>query len=81
VFGSSAISASIAQCAFWVLVVVGWSRRELGPRSLTAFLLLWLGGVVGLRYVPSGALFITSFTALLDIVLVLAVFKGDIRLT
>jgi len=79
--GSASVGAWIAQAAFWVLVVVGWFRRELGPRSLSVFLLLWLVGIVGLPYIPSGALFITSFTAILDIALVLVVFKGDIRLT
>ena len=48
----------------------------------TVFVLLGLVAWIGLpRMVPNGALFVTSALALLDIALVFAVFKGDVRIT
>jgi len=48
---------------------------------IAVFFCLWLGGFVGLRYIPSiGSLF-TSYVAVLDIALVFIVFKGDVRVT
>jgi len=78
--GSAGIAAWIAQIAFWGLIVVGLTSGELGFRRSAIFLALWLAGYVGLRFVSFGDLFLTSYVAVLDVVLVLTIFKGDVRI-
>jgi len=78
--GSPAVAAFIAFWAFWVLLVLGWLRGDLRAVGVTAFVLLWLAGFVGLRQVAAGLLF-TPYVAVLDIALVFAVFNGDVKLT
>ena len=72
--------APVAVWGFWVLLVLGWMFGELHAKAIAIFILLWLTGVVVSRFVLSGAPF-TSYVAVLDVALVLAVFKGDVRLT
>ena len=45
------------------------------------FLCLWVAALFGLPYVPYGAALFSSFVAVLDIVLVLVIFEGDVPLT
>ena len=81
--GSSAIGAWIAQAAFGGLLVYGWALGELTLKRIAVFLLLWVALRIGIAYVPyepAGAMF-PSFVAVLDIVLVFIIFKGDVRLT
>ena len=78
--GSAAIGAFIAQWGFRVLLVVGWTRGELRAVGTAIFLLLWLVGFFSSRYVLYGLLF-APYAAVLDIGLVLLIFKGDVRLT
>lgn len=81
--GSPAIAALIAHVAFWFLLVYGWAWGELDSKRIAVFLLLWLGGRLGLPYVPyepAQAMF-SSYVAVLDITLVFLIFKGDVRLT
>ena len=78
--GSSEIAAWIAHIAFWVLLIAGLALGELGKRSTATFLILWFAGHWGLPYIPYGAFLSSSFVAVLDVVLVLLVFKGDIRI-
>jgi len=77
---SAAIGALIALWGFWVLLAIGMARGELGMRSAAIFTMLWLVGFLGGRYVLNGQLFV-PYVAVLDIVLVLAIFKGDVRVT
>jgi hypothetical protein len=76
--GSAALGALIAHAAFWVLLVRGWLGGELGTTAASVFLALWLALAVAsqLPYLP-----FASVVALLDVVLVLIVFKGDVKLT
>lgn len=79
---SVAIAAWIARLAFPLLLVAGWIRGELGPRSTTLFVLLGIAIWIGLpRLITNGENFITSALAVLDIVLVFMIFKGDVRIT
>jgi len=78
--GSPVVAAFIARWTFWVLLVVGWTSGELQPRAIAIFILLWLAGFVGFRFVLDGLLF-APYVAILDIALVFAIFKGDVRLT
>ncbi len=76
--GSAAIAGVIAHVAFWVLLVIGW--REVGGRTMAAFAAVWIAGWLGLPLLHGELLFV-PLVAVLDIVLVLLVFKGDVRLT
>jgi hypothetical protein len=81
--GSAGVAAWIAHALFWGLLFFGWAWGQLSLKRVAIFLLLWLAGLVGLRFVPYSpviAMF-SSFVAMLDIALVFAIFKGDVRLT
>jgi hypothetical protein len=82
VVGSPFVAAFIARWTFWMLLGMGWLSKELAPKGIAIFLLLWLAGVVGFRYAvsPYDGLF-SPYVAALDVALVFAVFKGDIRLS
>jgi hypothetical protein len=76
--GSVGVAALIAQVVFVVVLIIGW--EDLGSRGAVFFLVLWLVAFVGREYVPYGPLLFTPYLAILDIVLVLILFKGDVRL-
>lgn len=74
---SVGIAAWIAHIAFAVLLVLGWN--EFG-RSRVIFPLLWMAGYLAQSYVPDGPPLFAPFVAVMDIVLVFMVFKGDVSL-
>lgn len=76
-------AALIAHVTFWVLIAVGIVVGELSTGGVALFLFLWLAGWVGLSYVPLGigAVLFAPFVAVLDIVLVFLIAKGDVRRT
>ena len=76
--GSPAAAALIAHAAFVVLIAAAW--LESGARLAVVFALLWIAGFVGLRYISYGPSLFAPYVAVLDIVLVFAVFKRDVRL-
>jgi len=79
--GSQGIAAWIAQIAFWILLVLGVSYGELNKKWATIFVGLWLVGYLGLpRLAWWTSSLVTPYVAILDIVLVFMVFKGDVRL-
>jgi hypothetical protein len=78
--GSPAIASLIAHFAFWGLLWHGWMRDEIGVKGIVLFLMLWVTGLYGLPYIPYGEAMFSSFVAVLDIVLVFLIFKGDVRL-
>jgi hypothetical protein len=82
VVGTPVIGAWIAQLAFWILLVLGVAYGALHRRAVIVFVVCWLLGYVGLPRLSwwTGPLF-TSWVAVLDIALVLLVFKSDVRLT
>ena len=71
--------ASVAVWGFWPLLVLGWWLDELSPRAIAIFVLLWVLGFAGLAALSLGA-FALPYIALVDVALVLAVFKGDVQL-
>jgi hypothetical protein len=77
--GSAAIGYWIAHAAFWILL--GIATTMLRVRHIAIFIALWLAGYVGLRELQTGSSWFMSYVAVLDIALVLTVFKGDVRLT
>ena len=78
--GTPAVFALIAHFAFWTLLVYGFLAGELHRRSLTIFLILWCAGMFTFPYIPyePGRAMVSSFVAVLDIALVLTIFKGDV---
>ena len=76
----SGIAALIAHVFFWLLLACGWFWEDLGPVGVTVLLALWAAGFSGCRTCAYGAAMFSSYVAILDIVLVFLVFKGDIRL-
>ena len=81
--GSAGVAGWMAHIAFWFLLVYGCAVGELRARGSGLFLVLWLVGLFGLPqvpYPPVQAMF-SSYVAILDVALVFAIFKGDVRLT
>jgi uncharacterized membrane protein len=79
--GSPAVASLIAHLLFWGLLLWGLLARDLRPRWALMFLLIWFLTPVGLSYVPYGPPLFPTVVAVLDIVLVFIVLKGDVRLT
>jgi hypothetical protein len=79
--GSIAIGAAIAKLVFVVVIALGFLYDELSRRTLAVFAIAGLVVWFGLPLVPGGALFVLPALAIVDIALVLAVFKGDVRVT
>jgi hypothetical protein len=78
--GSAAIGGWIAQLVFWVLIAIGAGSRELGLKAVALFVVMWLAGFFGLPRLSLGAMLFSPYTAVLDIVLVFLIFKGDVKL-
>ena len=79
---SSGVAAGlVAQVAFWAVMAIGVVSGELRARTGVVFAILWACGVFGLpRVSPTAGLFVTTYVAVLGIVLAFIVFKGDVRL-
>ena len=77
--GSPAVAGLIANAAFWLLIVLGWT--ELGGRRAAGFIAVWLIGYAGSGWVPQGAAWFIALVAVLDIALVFIVYRGDVHLT
>jgi hypothetical protein len=79
--GSLEIGHWIAALAFPTLLIVGFISQELKPRWVVLFAILGVTAWIGLpRFPPSGGYLVTPVLAVLDIVLVLIVFKRDFRI-
>jgi hypothetical protein len=72
--------AAIPKLAFVGLLIVGVVSGELRGKGLAVFVALGAGAWFGLPYLPRGGDFVTPTLAILDVVLVLVIFKGDVRL-
>jgi hypothetical protein len=80
--GSAGVASWIAYVSFWGLLLCGWLWDELRPPIIVTFALLWIAGLYGLPHLDtSGAAMFPSYVAVLDIALVLVIFKGDVPLT
>jgi hypothetical protein len=80
VTGSVGVAGWIAHIAFWAILGLGVAFGELQRRGAALSLLLWIAGVVVLPRLSSGSL-VTSYIAVLDVLLVFVVFKGDVHLS
>jgi len=79
--GAMGIGAWIAKLAFVGLLIAGTASGELRPKGIALFLALGVLVWFGLPYVPRGTNFVTPALALIDVALLLAVYKSDIRIT
>ena len=71
----------LAHPMFVILLVAGWVSEEIGRVGLAILIALWLiGWIVFPRVFEMGNMLFPVFVAILDVVLVLIVFKGDVRL-
>ncbi len=71
--------APVAVWGFWPLLAAGWWLGALRLKGTALFLLLWLAGFEGSRFILHGALFL-PYVAVLDIALVFVIFEGDVTL-
>ncbi len=79
--GTLSILPWIAHPVYWALVFAGWTTGEFGPARVLIFIALWFAGLIVIpRLLPAGFLLFPSYIAILDVALVLMVFKGDVRL-
>jgi hypothetical protein len=78
--GSASAAGIIAQAVFLGLLLLGFAYAEFSARRTAVFLFLWLAGLIGSSYVPYWFPF-PSYVAILDIALVLMIFKGDLKLS
>jgi hypothetical protein len=77
--GSIAVGYWIAHGAFWLLMA--FAALERGARTVVAFAVLWLVGYAGSAWLTQGTPLFVSYVAILDIALVLLVFRSDVRLS
>lgn len=66
----------IEQVAFVILLYIG--RDELGIKWISCLAVLWLASFGGLRFMPGGTYLWSALVAILDVVLVLVIFKEDV---
>jgi hypothetical protein len=78
--GSIGAAAWIAKLAFLALLAWGWISRDLGRVGAAVFLVLAAAVWLGLPRISNGENFVTPALALIDIALVFAIFKGDLRI-
>ena len=82
VISSGSVAAWVAQVAFWVILSLGIVFGDLKRSPTLIFLALWAVGFFALpRISPYSGLLVTPYVAVLDIVLVFLVFRGDVRLS
>ena len=77
--GAAGAGYWISHAAFWILVAL--AAVQLSGRRAALFVGLWLIGYAGSAWLQQGTALFMSYVALLDIALVLMIFKSDVRLT
>lgn len=78
--GSISVASWFAQVAFVALIVIGLWSGELRRTAATIFLALGISAWIVLPRFEDGVWFVTPVLAVLDIALVLVIFKRDIRI-
>ena len=64
--------------AFWIIVFVG--RSELGFKGITFFIVLWVGLLFGLMKLSIPSYWFVAAQSLIDAILIIVIFGGDIRI-
>jgi hypothetical protein len=78
---SISVAGWLARIGFVVLLAVGVWSGELGRRTTGVFLAIGLAAWILLPRFETGARILTPTLAILDIALVLAIFKRDVRIS
>jgi hypothetical protein len=79
VIGSGSVAALCAHAAFWAILGLGIAHDDISRKAAAIFLILWSAGFFLLpRISQFSGLFVTPYVAVIDIVLVFLVFKGDV---
>jgi hypothetical protein len=68
----------VAHVVFWLLLL--FRITQIGVGRAVSFVVLWGIGYAVSGWFMIGSMLFTSYVAVLDIVLVLLVFKGDVQL-
>ena len=63
---------------FWILLFLG--RSDLGAKGILFCVALWVGLLAGFIYLNIPGYYFTAAQALIDVVLILIIFKGDIQI-
>jgi len=63
---------------FWVLIFIG--KSELGFKGVVFCVLLWLGLLIGCTMLSLPSYWFIAAQALIDIILIIVIFGGDIRI-
>jgi hypothetical protein len=71
--------ALLPHVVFWVLLGAGWWMAELSYRQMAIAIALWVVAILFVSTLPFGGYWMTAMVAIIDIALILKVFKGDIR--
>lgn len=66
--------------AFFVLIVAGVWLQELETKHAVIFLIVWIVGLELFQFIGLSRLMFVGVEALLDCILVLKIFGGDIRI-
>ncbi len=61
---------------FWVLMILG--RSELGWKGIAFCVILWLGLLLAFYYFGVSPYVFIGVQAMLDVILIIVIFKGDI---
>jgi hypothetical protein len=63
--------------AFWVLLAIG--RKDLGRKKIFSFVAIWLALLIGFVSFSISPHFFVGPLVILDVILILMIFGGDIR--
>jgi hypothetical protein len=63
---------------FWILLFFG--RSDLGFKGVLFCIALWVGLLAGFIYLDIEPYYFTAAQAFIDVILILIIFKGDIRI-
>ena len=76
---TSGVFAWIGHLAFVALMLIDiWN--DFHPTRTALFVMLWLAGFIGLRFVPNGDLFFAPYVACLDVALAFRLAYGETML-
>jgi len=68
----------LPSAGFWILIFIG--RGDLGLKAILVSVAIWAGLLYGFMSLGIRSYFFVAAQALLDIILILIIFSGDIRI-
>ncbi len=70
--------SAFASVTFWVLLFFG--RDELEAKTIWLLIGGWLAALVGCSFIPGGPYYFMALVALVDVGLILAIFRDNISI-